>query len=115
MQRRAGQAGRREGSLGNRARFNKAIMAISTKGSARPADEGSVLWQFGQSLRLEQFSIIRKRLTENRPSLGLFAIVLGLIVNAAGNYGLMFGHFGLPRLELKGAAITIETLVPLTG
>jgi len=40
-----------------------------------------------------------------RPNLGLFAIVLGLMVNAAGNYGLMFGHFGLPRLELRGAAI----------
>ncbi|WP_196257725.1 MATE family efflux transporter [Pelagibacterium limicola] len=57
------------------------------------------------------------------PGLGLFAIrsflsalgttqvilyvtVAGVIVNAAGNYLLMFGHFGLPRLELRGAAIT---------
>ncbi len=57
------------------------------------------------------------------PGLGLFAIrsflsalgttrvilyvtVAGVIVNAAGNYLLMFGHFGMPRLELRGAAIT---------
>lgn len=35
----------------------------------------------------------------------LVITVGGVIVNAIGNYLLMFGHFGLPRLELRGAAI----------
>jgi multidrug resistance protein, MATE family len=36
----------------------------------------------------------------------LYVILAGVVVNALGNYLLMFGHFGLPRLELRGAAIT---------
>ena len=35
----------------------------------------------------------------------LVITVGGVVVNALGNYLLMFGHFGLPRLELRGAAI----------
>lgn len=36
----------------------------------------------------------------------LYTTIAGVIVNALGNYALMFGHFGFPRLELRGAAIT---------
>jgi len=32
--------------------------------------------------------------------------VIGVLVNAAGNYLLMFGNFGFPRLELVGAGIS---------
>src|SRR5690606_36020010 len=35
----------------------------------------------------------------------LVITVGGVIANAIGNYLLMFGPFGLPRLELRGAAI----------
>jgi multidrug resistance protein, MATE family len=35
----------------------------------------------------------------------LVITVSGAFFNAGGNYLLMFGHFGLPRLELRGAAI----------
>lgn len=35
----------------------------------------------------------------------LVITVLGVIVNAATAYVLIFGHFGFPRLELRGAAI----------
>jgi MATE family multidrug resistance protein len=35
----------------------------------------------------------------------LVITVLGVIVNAILAYALIFGHFGMPRLELKGAAI----------
>jgi MATE family multidrug resistance protein len=35
----------------------------------------------------------------------LVITVIGVIINAFLAYGLMFGHFGLPRLELRGAAI----------
>ncbi|MCV0398142.1 MAG: MATE family efflux transporter [Rhizobiaceae bacterium] len=30
----------------------------------------------------------------------------GIFVNALGNYGLMFGNFGLPRMELRGAGLS---------
>ena len=36
----------------------------------------------------------------------LWVTVLGIFVNALGNYALMFGNFGLPRLELAGAGIS---------
>ncbi len=36
----------------------------------------------------------------------LWITIIGIFVNAAGNYGLMFGNFGLPRLELRGAGIS---------
>src|SRR5690606_34787982 len=35
----------------------------------------------------------------------LVITVLGVIVNAIAAYTLIFGHFGFPRLELRGAAI----------
>ncbi|UYO01341.1 MAG: MATE family efflux transporter [Devosia sp.] len=35
----------------------------------------------------------------------LLITIGGVILNACANYLLMFGHFGLPRLELRGAAI----------
>ena len=41
----------------------------------------------------------------DRPRAALAVIVLGIGVNALGNYALMFGNFGLPRLELVGAGI----------
>lgn len=36
----------------------------------------------------------------------LLITVAGIFVNALGNYALMFGNFGLPRLELVGAGIS---------
>jgi len=40
----------------------------------------------------------------------LWITVLGIFINALGNYALMFGHFGLPRLELRGAGISTSTV-----
>jgi multidrug resistance protein, MATE family len=40
-----------------------------------------------------------------RPYWAMVAGVAAVIVNAVVNYGLIFGHFGLPRLELVGAGI----------
>lgn len=42
----------------------------------------------------------------SRPRAAMVASVVAIGVNALGNYALMFGHFGLPRLELVGAAIS---------
>ncbi len=39
-------------------------------------------------------------------SVVLLITVLGIGFNAAGNYALMFGHWGFPRLELMGAGIS---------
>jgi MATE family multidrug resistance protein len=40
----------------------------------------------------------------------LLITVVGVTVNALVAYALIFGHFGLPRLELKGAAIATGTV-----
>jgi MATE family multidrug resistance protein len=42
--------------------------------------------------------------SHGRPRAGLIPIAIGIVVNGLLNYGLMFGEFGLPRLELMGAA-----------
>ena len=42
----------------------------------------------------------------------LVITLMAVVVNALGNYGLMFGNFGLPRLELVGAGIS-SSLVQL--
>lgn len=39
---------------------------------------------------------------------------IAVILNLFGNYGLMFGHFGLPRLELAGAGLS-TTIVQLAS
>jgi MATE family multidrug resistance protein len=36
----------------------------------------------------------------------LLITIAGVAVNAAGNYALMFGNWGFPRLELRGSGIT---------
>ena len=48
----------------------------------------------------------------SRPRAALIVSSLGVAVNALGNYALMFGNFGFPRLELVGAGIS-TTLVNL--
>lgn len=47
----------------------------------------------------------------------LVITVLGVLVNIVFNYALIFGHFGMPRLELRGAAIatTMTNLVMLAA
>lgn len=40
-----------------------------------------------------------------RPRLGLWIIVAGIPLNAVLDYGLIFGHLGLPRLGLAGAGL----------
>lgn len=46
----------------------------------------------------------------------LVVTVSGVIVNAVANYALIFGNFGMPRLELRGAAIaTVVTNLVMFG
>jgi len=42
----------------------------------------------------------------SRPRASLIVMGSCIFFNAAGDYGLIFGHFGLPRLELVGAGIS---------
>ncbi len=42
----------------------------------------------------------------SRPRAILCVTLVAIAVNALGNYGLMFGNFGLPRLELTGAGVS---------
>jgi MATE family multidrug resistance protein len=44
----------------------------------------------------------------------LWITITGIFVNALGNYALMFGNFGFPRLELVGAGIS-TSFVNLVG
>ena len=40
-----------------------------------------------------------------RPRAGMVVMTIGIAVNAAADYGLIFGKFGLPELGLRGAGI----------
>lgn len=53
------------------------------------------------------FTVLRGFLSAHEDTrIILYATLIGIVVNAIGNYGLMFGNFGLPRLELAGAGIS---------
>jgi len=55
--------------------------------------------------------VLRGFLTaHSRPRAVLVVMVLGIAVNALGNYALMFGHFGFPRMELVGAGISTSVV-----
>ncbi|MEO9462109.1 MAG: MATE family efflux transporter [Marinomonas sp.] len=43
--------------------------------------------------------------TLGRPIFATAITAIGILVNAAGNYALIFGNWGMPRLELVGAGI----------
>ncbi|RST31781.1 MATE family efflux transporter [Sphingomonas ginkgonis] len=57
--------------------------------------------------------------TLGRPGPALWVMIGGLLLNALGNYGLIFGHFGLPALGLPGSAlasvISASAMVLLLG
>ncbi len=62
--------------------------------------------------------VLRAFLSAHGATRAILAItVLGVLVNIAFNYALMFGNFGMPRLELRGAAIatTLTNLVMLAA
>jgi MATE family multidrug resistance protein len=41
----------------------------------------------------------------SRPKASMWVMAISIFFNAAGDYALIFGHFGLPRLELVGSGI----------
>ncbi|WP_419905642.1 MATE family efflux transporter [Kiloniella sp.] len=53
------------------------------------------------------FLVLRCLLSAHgKTSVVLYITIVGIFVNAAGNYALMFGNWGFPRLELAGAGIS---------
>ncbi|MEM8878882.1 MAG: MATE family efflux transporter, partial [Pseudomonadota bacterium] len=64
------------------------------------------------------FSVLRNFISAlGRPAPAFWVMLAGVPVNAALDYGLIFGNFGLPRLELAGAGIattTVNTLMFLS-
>jgi MATE family multidrug resistance protein len=62
------------------------------------------VWLFIPSLA---FVVLRGLISAHgHTAIILWITIAGIFANAAGNYALMFGHFGFPRLELRGAGIT---------
>jgi len=60
------------------------------------------------------FIVLRCFVTaHSRPRSVLVITLLALVANAIGNYGLMFGNFGLPRWELMGAGVTTSVVSAL--
>lgn len=55
--------------------------------------------------------VLRGFLTaHSRPRAVFVVMVVGIGVNALGNYALMFGNFGFPRLELVGAGVSTSVV-----
>jgi MATE family, multidrug efflux pump len=68
----------------------------------------AALWGLGP---LMWAIVLRGFLTAHeRPRAVFFVMVIGIGVNALGNYALMFGNFGFPRLELVGAGISTSVV-----
>jgi MATE family multidrug resistance protein len=57
------------------------------------------------------FAVIRNFVSAlGRPTPALWVMLAGVPLNALLDYGLIFGHFGLPRLELVGAGLATTTI-----
>ena len=53
------------------------------------------------------FIVLRNLVSAHSDTKMILQITLvAIVLNALGNYGLMFGNFGLPRMELRGAGIS---------
>ncbi len=63
----------------------------------------TLMWALPASIG---FAVLRNFVSAlNRPAVALWVMLIGVPVNALLDYGLIFGHFGLPRLELFGAGL----------
>lgn len=61
------------------------------------------VWMFFPALGLVAFRSLLSAFANTR--IILLVTVSGVVFNAAANYALIFGNFGFPRLELRGAAL----------
>ena len=63
-----------------------------------------MLWGFFPALGFAMLRGVVSALSQAQPVMTI--VIAGTVVNIIGNYALGFGHFGLPRLELAGLAIS---------
>lgn len=71
----------------------------------------AVAWALLPSL---WFVVLRCFVTaHSRPRSVLVITLVAVAINAVGNYGLMFGNFGLPRWELVGAGVSSSVVSAL--
>jgi MATE family multidrug resistance protein len=64
---------------------------------------GALCWGLPFSLG---FQVLRNFSTAlSRPNASLWVMVAGIVFNACGDYALIFGHFGAPRLGLLGSGL----------
>ncbi len=57
------------------------------------------------------FAVLRNFVSAlNRPTVALWVMLAGVPANALLDYALIFGHLGLPRLELAGAGIATSSV-----
>ena len=79
---------------------------VETLGHAQ-AYMSTLMWTLPWSIA---FAVLRNFVAAlNRPTAALWVMLGGVPLNAALDYGLIFGNFGLPRLELVGAGIATAT------
>jgi len=68
----------------------------------------TLMWSLAPSIG---FAVVRNFVSAlNRPSPALWVMLAGVPLNALLDYGLIFGNFGLPRMELVGAGIATSII-----
>jgi len=85
------------------------ILLGQTPQLAEAASRFVVPLSFGLPFSLG-FQVLRNYSTAlSKPNASLIVVMLGVVFNATLDYGLIFGHFGLPRLGLMGSGIASAT------
>ena len=87
--------------------FTEAILdALGQPAEALPAAGlymSALMWALPTTIA---FAVLRNFVSAlSRPMVALWVMLAGVPLNALLDYGLIFGNFGLPRLELVGAGI----------
>ena len=68
----------------------------------------TLMWSLMPSIG---FAVVRNFISSlNRPAPALWVMLAGVPLNGLLDYGLIFGNFGLPRLELVGAGIATSAI-----
>lgn len=71
----------------------------------KPAKEYFAIISFAYPVMAISMSFANCSRAVHRPYLGMLASCSALVVNIVLNYGLILGNLGMPRLEIRGAAI----------
>lgn len=72
------------------------------------ASKSNLMWSLMPSIG---FVVVRNFISSlNRPSSALWVMLAGVPLNGLLDYALIFGNFGMPRLELVGASIATSII-----